>query len=191
MTASSYLESRFGIIISKNTAALIDSSTPRVQFPAGRIVLHEGDKASKLFLILKGLVRGYYIDDAGNDITKCFSSEHEYFSTEGLRTNQSSSFSIECIEECSCIQFPYTLIHRCIEKDSRIKDLVNALFVREVAKLEERARKLMVMNAEERYAGYMAEYPDLQNRIPLKYAASYIGIRPASLSRIRKNCKTT
>lgn len=55
----------------------------------------EGFKSVNIYFIIRGIVRGYYIDEAGNDITKCFSSENEFFSFEGLRAESASSFTIE------------------------------------------------------------------------------------------------
>ena len=138
---------------------------------------------------MNGLVRGFYIDKQGNDITKCFSYENEFFSSEGLRTRGLSSFSIECLEECECIQLPYLLINEIMEKDIEIKNLINILYMYEVEKLENRAKNLLVMNAEERYLDFIKQYPYLIGKVNLQYIASYIGVRPASLSRIRKVIK--
>ncbi|QQO09966.1 Crp/Fnr family transcriptional regulator [Breznakiella homolactica] len=186
MTVSDYLEKQFNITLTRNAAALIGKGAFPVDFPRGTIVLHEGDRASNLYGIVSGLVRGFYIDSDGNDVTKCFSAEREFFSTEGFRTDSASSFSVECLEDCTCIRFPYTLIRGCMEEDEGIRNTVNTLFLREVEKLETRARKLMVLDAEERYRDFCREYPGLLSRVPLLHIASYIGIRPASLSRIRK-----
>lgn len=186
---SDYFEKELGSAISKDIAEQINRSAFIVEFPAEKIVLREGEKSSCVYLILQGLVRGYYIDKQGNDITKCFSGEGEFFSSEGLRTGSESSFTIECLEKCKCIRLPYELINQAIGQDDKLKSLINQYYSDEVSKLETRTKTLILMSAEERYTYFCEQYPRLQNRIALRYIASYIGIRAASLSRIRKNLK--
>lgn len=186
---SQYIEKVMGIVLSSDIAEKINHTASIVTFPAGHTVIREGEKAYSSYLILKGIVRGYYIDNQGNDITKCFSSEGEFFSSEGLRTGGVSSFTIECLENCKSIKLPYELIHQTIMQDDNLKKLINHYYYKEVEKLEKRAKNLVLMSAEERYNDFCKQYPLLQNRIALRYIASYIGVRAASLSRIRKNLK--
>lgn len=190
MKASNYLEERLEIKMNKNAADMIDDGAFFEEFPSKHIIiLLEGAKASDLYFIIHGVVRGYYIDDHGNDITKCFSSENEFFSSEGLRTEWDSSFTIECLEACKCIRLPYELVYKIMKEDENLNNLVAKYYLMEVAKLENRAKKLALMNAEERYIDFCRQSPQLNDRVELKYIASYIGIREASLSRIRKRMK--
>lgn len=186
---STYLEQGLKVNINGDIARMIDNSASIVTFQAKDIILHEGEKSLNLYYVLSGIVRGYYIDNQGNDITKCFSCENGFFSSEGLRTGGLSSFSIECLELCQCISIPYSLIYEIIQKDENLKEILNTLYINEVEKLEKRAKNLMLMNAEERYIDFCNQYPELFSRIDLQYIASYIGIRAASLSRIRKTIK--
>lgn len=188
---SEFLEKELSFPINSDIAEQINHNATIVNFATGEIVLRKVEKSSCVYLILQGVVRGYYIDKQGNDITKCFSSEGEFFSSEGLRTGGESSFTIECIENCKCIKLPYALIHRAIGQDDKLKCLINQYYSNEVSKLETRARTLILMSAEERYTCFCEQYPHLQSRIALKYIASYIGIRAASLSRIRKKTKNS
>lgn len=124
MNVSRYLEEGLGIKINKNIADMIDDEACFTEFPCKHIVLLEGTKTSNLYFIISGIVRGYYIDEQGNDITKCFSNENEFFSSEGLRTGNASSFTIECLEDCHCIQLPYVLVHKIMKEDESLKNLI-------------------------------------------------------------------
>lgn len=106
-----------------------------------------------------------------------------------LKSFNESSFNIECLEDCKCIKLPYKLIYRVMKKDSNLNQIITKYYLREVERLENRAKSLTLMNAKERYADFCKQYPHFCNRIELKYIASYIRIRPASLSRIRKEIK--
>lgn len=189
MNASKYLEDRLGINIDENIKDIINDKASFVEFPSKHIALLEGMKSTNLYFIIHGIVRGYYIDEHGNDITKCFSSENEFFSSEGLRTASVSSFTIECLEDCQCIQLPYKLIQQVIKEDENLNNLFINSYLNEVKKLENRVKSSALMNAEERYIDFCRQNPNLHERVELKYIASYIGIRAASLSRIRKNIK--
>lgn len=190
INASNYLEEGLGIKIDKSTEDMINNEAFLVKFHSKYTVLLEGAKSINLYFIIKGIVRGYYIDEQGNDITKCFSGENEFFSSEGLRTGNTSSFNIECLEDCKCIKLPYKLIYKVMREDSNLNKLITKYYLKEVERLENRAKSLTLMNAKERYIDFCKQYPYLCNRIELKYIASYIGIRPASLSRIRKEMKS-
>ncbi|OPJ63812.1 Crp/Fnr family transcriptional regulator [Clostridium oryzae] len=189
MKASRYLEEGLGAIIDEKISYIINNEASFVQFPAKHIALLEGERSTNLYYIVRGVVRGYYIDEHGNDITKCFSSEKEFFSSEGLRTAGTSSFTIECLEACMCIRLPYALVHRLMKEDENLQNIFIKYNLREVEKLESRVKNIVLMNAEERYVDFCKTYPQLHERVELKYIASFIGIRAASLSRIRKKIK--
>ena len=188
---SDYIKKMGRFTLSNRVVELIDSNSFIVKFPAGYTVIREGEKAHNCYLILKGVVRGYYIDTQGNDITKCFSCENEFFSNEGLRTEAEYSCTIECLEDCLFIQFPYYLINQLSVEDTRVKAFIDQLYYKEIDNLENRIKSFTLMSAEERYNNFREYYPFLQSRIALKYIASYIGVRAASLSRIRKNLQET
>ncbi|OOM69600.1 Crp/Fnr family transcriptional regulator [Clostridium sp. BL-8] len=146
-------------------------------------------RSTRLYFIISGIVRGHYIDEQGNDVTKCFSSENEIFFSEGLWIEKPSSFTIECLEDCACIQFSYEFIHRIMNEDDVIKSLIFNYYLKIVRRLESKAKNSALLNAKEQYIEFCKKYPNLHNRVELKCIASYIGIRPASLSRIRKEMK--
>ena len=190
MRTSEYFERKLQATLTQDVKETIDSKTNVVSFPAGYTVLWEGDTASYLDYIIQGVVRGYYIDSKGNDITKCFCAEDDFFSTEGFRISAPATFTIECLEDCKCLQLPYTLLKSIVNSNKSIGDSVSHLFQVEVSKQEDRSKNLMLLNAEERYHAFCNDYPHLNTRVALKYIASYIGVRAASLSRIRKKQKS-
>jgi len=182
-----YLEKLLYIRFDDVSRAMVEQYTSRVHFKKGFTVLRKGEQGLNLYAMLKGIIRGYYIDDQGNDITKCFCMENGVFATERLRTKEPFSYTIECLEDCECIKIPYDLVSRMMEENSEVRNTINNYFIQEIAKLESRIKDLVMKTAEERYNDFCNEFPGLHNRVPLKYIASYIGVRIPSLSRIRKN----
>lgn len=187
---SLYITKLLGINFSNEITALIDKRASIAQFSRRDIIVYEGDIAAHAYLIINGIVRGYYIDADGNDITKCFSVEGEFFSSEGFRDAGESSFTIECLVDCVCVKLPYDFLHEIIDESEQLKLLVNTIYAQEVGRLERRSQSLLIKDAETRYKEFIKEYPNIFDRVSLKHIASYIGIRAASLSRIRKklNC---
>ncbi|MGL5434271.1 MAG: Crp/Fnr family transcriptional regulator [Lachnospiraceae bacterium] len=92
--------------------------------------MHEGDRSASLYIIILGIVRGYYIDAQGNDITKCFSMEDGILSSEGLRTEAPSTFTIECLEDCECVEVPYQIIYQLTEMNRTVLLQFNQFFCR-------------------------------------------------------------
>lgn len=188
---SDILKERFKININKEAASLIERKAEIVHFASKDTVLVEGVKSDKLYLMIKGIVRGYYIDCDGNDITKCFAAENQFFGTECFLTGKESTFTIETLEDCTAVKIPYSLASEIIKTDEELDKLFKSLVLNEIVSLERQKKITAVMNAEEKYRNFCDVYSDIYDRINLKYIASYIGIRPASLSRIRKNMKLT
>lgn len=187
MKPSVYLERKCQVEFDQDVEEMLGREVQSVSFPVGHTVLWEGDSSACLYYMIEGLVRGYYIDRKGNDLTKCFCAEDEFFSTEGFRTSSPATFTIECLEDCRCLRLPYETLTRMIDRHEKVGSLVSRLFQMEVSRQESRNKSLMLLSAEERYLAFCSDYPHLYERLPLKYIASYIGIHAASLSRIRKN----
>lgn len=140
---SGYIERCLKIKLNQGIKDLLNTQAQIVTFHKGQHPVCEGDRMDAIYFLIVGLVRGYYIDEEGNEVTKCFSQENQFFSSEGFRTNAASTFFIECLEECKCIKIPYAVIRSIKELNSDIHNL----YLNEVARLEYRVKNLMLMNA--------------------------------------------
>lgn len=78
MKNSEYLEHNLKLKFNMEIEQLIDRETLILTVEKGQIILWEGERAKSLYFIIKGIVRGYYIDEKGDEITKCFSMENEF-----------------------------------------------------------------------------------------------------------------
>ncbi|MGY3777457.1 Crp/Fnr family transcriptional regulator [Isobaculum melis] len=186
MNPSNALFTIFDFQLSSSHQALLTKHVELVHFASNEMILLEGETPYHLYYVISGIVRGLYSNEAGEEYTKCFATEHHFFSSEGLRTGKEASFSIECIQKCTCFKIPYTVIHQLSNEDKRIEKMIRKLYTDEVAKLEKREKMLLFSSAEKRYLHFQHIYPKLHAQVPLMYIASYIGIQSSSLSRIRK-----
>lgn len=126
------IERLFGIEFSENIRKLIEQNVSIVNFPSHKTVLLEGDHSSCMYIIQIGIVRGYYIDDQGNDITKCFYQEGDIYAYEGFQTELPSPFTIECLENCNCMKIPYNLLKKIMVMDNDIFHEIGKFYKREV-----------------------------------------------------------
>lgn len=87
------------------------------------------------------------------------------------------------------MKISYKILKLVMEKDVNSKNFENKLYLNELGKLERKAKDLVLLTSEEIYYNFCKEYPSVSKRAKIRYIVSYIGIRLASLSKIRKNVK--
>lgn len=134
-----------------------------------------------------GLLRVFYIDDKGNEITVNFTREGNYashYSTFG--TQKPSKFYFQCIEPSIIINLSYTHIQNCYDKYPIFERYIRLIVEEAHSNLISRMEGFLFDNAKTRYLNFMTENPDLYNRVSLTDLCTYLGIERQSLTRIRK-----
>ena len=164
---------------------LISKNAELVKYKKGTMPVITGDSLASLYIIISGLVRGLYIDEDGYEVTKCFSCEREFFATEGLTNTDIATFSIECLEDVHALRIPYTIIGELKESNREFKSVFNEIIIKEYVKSEKKTRNLLMCDATARYQIFLKDYAHLKGRLKQKYIASYLGISPISLSRLK------
>jgi len=141
--------------------------------------------------VYKGLLRGFYLDDQGNEITIRFASEGSYATHyTAFITQQPSRYFFQCLEPCELLILSYQHIqqgyqlHESLERYGR-------LIAEEVLKYQQsRIESFQFYNAEQRYVNFIQANPTLFHRVSLTHLATFLGIERPSLSRIRKKLAT-
>jgi CRP-like cAMP-binding protein len=154
-------------------------------FKKGTVLLREGDNVNECYLILKGCIRSYTIKDA-EEITIEFYTEEQSVTLPGYGKPTPSKLYLECVEDTvAAIGTP--------EKEAEMSKLFPVLKSTALTMTEEILNNnqssvidYKISSAEERYKKLIKERPDLIQRVPQYQLASYLGIQPESLSRIRK-----
>ena len=144
-----------------------------------------GDIPTDFGFVTKGVFRFYYIDYNGNECVKTLCTEGEFIAAySALLRNEPSALFIQALEESELLLInfhDYTqLQHHCWIQLS--KTFAEQLYM----KKEEREREFLLYDAETRYKRFLERYPTLERRIKHYHIASFLGITPVSLSRIRK-----
>ncbi|MBP1673202.1 MAG: Crp/Fnr-type transcriptional regulator [Bacteroidetes bacterium] len=176
--------SKYTTITNDLEQAITESASIK-SFPKGKILLHEGDISNECYFILKGCVRSYYIRD-GKEKTTEFFTEEQFILPNQYGTNIPSDHFLECIEEVVLNISNPNAEKEAFQKYPQLeilyRKMADIIFVNFQKKMDE----FRMSSAEQRYIDLTKERPDLLQRVPQHQIASFLGISPESLSRIRK-----
>jgi CRP-like cAMP-binding protein len=142
----------------------------------GQIIQRQGELDSKVYKVESGLLRSYSIDDKGKEHIYMFAPEN-WIVADNCDTKTPCELFIDAIEDSILI----VLEKEETIQNANVNSLVNRLYT-----LQNRIIKLMSSNAIERYEHFIDIYPDITKRVPQRMIASYLGITPEALSRVRK-----
>ena len=176
---------RHWIPVHPEEEAIISALFEPRHIPAERFFLQAGEICRYVGFITEGLLR-YYILDDGNEHTYDFSPERTFTCNyESFLTHTPSYRFIQAIEDTTLLVISYDnlqLLYNRLHEGQKFGRLVaEELFVGMLQKLT----SFYMETAEERYDTFLRSFPDLQERVPQYVVASYVGIKPQSLSRIR------
>jgi len=158
-------------------------------FAKNILIKNIGDKADTVGILIDGLARCYYIDGNGNDITRSFKTSCQLVMDDGILGFSEYNCMWETLEESTIMIFDVRDIKALILSDENLKTLWIELLEGGLRYKIYRESGFLVENATERYLHFRKRYPNLCYHVPQKYIATYLGITPESLSRIRKVLK--
>jgi len=147
------------------------------------IIEYAGNRSNRIYYVVKGLLRSYHLDVKGKIHTFMFAPEDWIVGdVESIAMGNQNSLYIDCLEDSEVI------VSQEFQQDNNITILEekNKKLLRRVGTLQQRVIMLMSYTARERYEFFLKTYPTLPNRVSQKMIASYLGITPEALSKIRR-----
>ncbi|WKN40844.1 Crp/Fnr family transcriptional regulator [Tunicatimonas pelagia] len=152
-------------------------------------LLQIGEIAKTRYFICEGIIVSEYINAKGNVHIKNFFTEGNLAaSTVSLLQTSPSAFALQSLTEGVVLAFNHEEYMRLVYENNDLKDFYLAYLEQSwVIKNEQRQIAFATQTATERYQTFLKEYPTLDTNVPQLYIASYLGITPTQLSRIRKN----
>jgi len=163
--------------------AIIDLSVFKT-FEQDAILLREGQVSNEGFFVVKGCIRCYYMID-GEEKTTAFYTEGEIFAPLCSITGQPSEYFVACVEETILAVSTPEIEQISFEKFPRFESLCRMISEDKVARNQATFDEFKTSSPEQRYLTLLETRYDLVQRVPQYQLASFLGITPQSLSRMR------
>jgi CRP-like cAMP-binding protein len=173
--------------LSAGLKAFLVANIKSTVFEKGEIICKQGEVCTSLFVIKKGMVRGFF-HEGDAEVTTWISYDNEIFtSITGYFRNQAAMENIQALEETHCVYLKYEDMIYCFKNFPEMKDLNRILMEEYYFHAENRAYMARIPNAVNRWNHFLSRTPSqIVHRIPKKYLASFLAMRPETLSRILK-----
>jgi CRP-like cAMP-binding protein len=158
---------------------------------SGEIFLKEGSLKSEIYFIGKGLIRTFFVDERGNEITNMLRYENQVIASyEAVFFNKPSRFNFQALEETDLLVIDFNDLRQILDSNAKFESGRRYFMTNSLAQSLSVLDDFILLNPEKRYLKFLNEHPELLNRVPIKYIANVLGITPVSLSRIRKRVAT-
>lgn len=180
------IEKKYNCKISLDTIQKIREIVYKKSFKQKDIVSNIGDIDHEFMFLLSGLIRLYYCDVEGNDITRFFSTEGSII---GGISNGENLFAREALEDSEVLVVDGEKFMDIINQDADLLRLFNQILLKRLEYKTYRESSFLMLSATERYLNFKNMHPSLEKRVNQMHIASYLGITPVSLSRIRRAIK--
>lgn len=152
----------------------------------GEFLTHAGERPREFGLVLTGLIRKFYVTQDGRQITRGFAERGELAGAYAALLDQSESrLGVQALEPSRLFTLEFSALEALYEQHACWNTLGRRVAERLFVEREQRESDLLLLTPEQRYEKFLAERPELAQRVPQYQIASYLGITPVSLSRIR------
>lgn len=175
------------VALTTEEKAIIEKAYRSTQVSKGDFWVRQGSVCDQVAFVVSGKLRNFYIDDAGNEITCFFVTPDNFISAfTSFLTNTPTNENISALEDTEL-----RVISKKDLEDLSVSVPKMQIFRRVIAEnlfitMEKRIVMLQSQSAYERYEKMLKENPDIILSVPLQYTASFLGITPQHLSRLRK-----
>ncbi|MEK6547184.1 MAG: Crp/Fnr family transcriptional regulator [Bacteroidota bacterium] len=185
-TLSTFLTSN--IDLKEAFLQLLFSSCQIKQVNKGDYLLQPGETCTHSFFVKKGLLRQFSLDAKGKEHVLQFAPENWFMSDrDSVFFHEPAAYYIQALENTSVYLIDEPFLTNLAHKDPQFLDFNLNLLHKHIRQLHKRVQLLLSATAEERYLDFVHMYPDLMLRVPQIQIASYLGITPESLSRVRSD----
>lgn len=154
---------------------------------ASAVYIQQQSTHRKIALILKGLIRVYFVKQNGDEVTTELNWEDQIVaSQDAILLNQPSRFTYQAMEDTDLLEIDYDALEALLQNTPKLESTRIYFLMNMLAQSTDRIESLILLSPEERYRQLVAQKPNIVNRVPNKYIATFLGITPVSLSRLRR-----
>ena len=149
--------------------------------------LQEGDVCKHIAFVEQGMLRSFTVEDDGTERIMQFAPEGWFISDlYSFLTGEPATYQIEALEDSEIAvmskESHEILLEECPKYETFHRELITSAYIA----LQKRLSSIISYTLEERYEAFITQYPNIANRVPQHMIASYMGLTPETLSRVRK-----
>ncbi|MFY8350712.1 Crp/Fnr family transcriptional regulator [Pseudoalteromonas sp. SSM20] len=157
----------------------------------GQTLYAIGETPNHFAFLHKGLMRAYVIDEQGNEFNKTFFAEGRFpGSMSALLKNTPSFMAVDALEDCQILEIDFKKFREALFKNNELMAFhINYLETHWLLEKEPKEIGYLQFEAKQRYLQFLVDYKHIVSRLAQYHIASYLGITPTQLSRIKKDLK--
>ncbi|MEA5460476.1 Crp/Fnr family transcriptional regulator [Arcicella sp. LKC2W] len=174
--------------VSLEEKELITSKFSLLNIKRKQMILQEGFVCKHYFFVVEGCFKMYAIDEKGNQHNLQFAAENDWIADIGsFHSQKPSKLFIEAIEPSVILQIEQQDLYFLYQNITKLNIIFKVIIENKFVELQNRVLQNISSTAQQRYLIFLEQYPHLAQRIPNTQIASYLGITPEFLSKIRKD----
>lgn len=155
------------------------------EFGKKELLLNKGEVENYFNFILSGLIRKYYLKGTGEINTQISVEGHIIHSQESFHSRKPSEYIIEAIEPSTVLSVSHSDLEALFASSQKMEHLGRLVVTATMVLKDKWQMKLVKMNPRERFLDLVTLHPELMQRVPQKYLASYLHIKPETFSRFK------
>ncbi|MDC8103387.1 Crp/Fnr family transcriptional regulator [Chryseobacterium sp. PTM-20240506] len=187
-TLFKYIEDKSGMTLKSDEKILIEEKFKPKKFRKRQYLLQEGDVCKYASFVVKGSARMFSVNDKGQEHIVRFGVEDWWLGDpESYTQGTPTKFHIEMLEDSELLQITWEHLQDLMAAIPAVAATLKSMDKQSFIASQKRIHAAISMSAEERYEELMKSYPSFILRFPQNMVASYLGISPETLSRIKKN----
>lgn len=179
----------------KDLCRKLADATEHVEMPSGEILFQKGEVLNYIYFLESGVCRATFLSYEDKDITDCLiyrTGEAIMTSFDRLEMDIAAPYTVEVIQDSSFFCIPMErVIELMYEYTTDVLMLYNRILIQSLEEHREAKLVLYQYSATERYQWFLKKYPGLIGKVQEKHIASFLGMTPVSLSRLKKGLRET
>lgn len=176
------------VVLSETDKTLLLNHFEPVQLAKTTVLETAGRVPAFLYFVVSGFVRLHHVNEQGNDVTTHINCPPGFITSYLHFSNQScSDENVSSIGAAQLLRLSKPSLDTLLNESQAFRAFSYTVFSESIAYNEKRNKELATLTAQQRYAKLLRENPEIIQQVPVQYIASFLGIHPESLSRIRRS----
>ncbi|CAI6060130.1 Crp/Fnr family transcriptional regulator [Cohnella sp. JJ-181] len=181
--------SRWTTLSEEDRQAIVDQIHV-APFDKGTVLIRQDETPAKCYFILKGCVRQFSIDEEGREVTSNFYTEEQAIAVfNHHKPDRSSDYTFTCVEDSVLVVGDLDTEQDMYDKHPQLASMTRRMIEESYGQVQAEFSAFIESSPEERFKALLGKRPALVDRVPQHQLASYLGITPESLSRIKKRLR--